>query len=171
MKLLSHLFDDQYDFNGIIKARKIVRAIVLDEQNRIALTKINNNDKFGLRDYYELPGGGVQKGETLIEALRREMEEEIGCHIENIKEIGKVIDYYNLIQRENHNYFYLVKVKDRVPSRLEPEEIERIEAIVWVRIDEAIRLYEKMQNVLVGKLVKQRELPILVKAQKMINIL
>ena len=171
MKLLSHLFDDQYDFNGIIKARKIVRAIVLDEQNRIALTKINNNDKFGLRDYYELPGGGVQKGETLIEALRREMEEEIGCHIENIKEIGKVIDYYNLIQRENHNYFYLVKVKDRVPSRLEPEEIERIEAIVWVRIDEAIRLYEKMQNILVGKLVKQRELPILQRAQKMINSL
>jgi len=171
MELLGRFIDDQYEYKGIKEVRTIVRAVVLDENNRLALTKINNTDKFGLRDYYELPGGGVKKGESLIEALAREMEEEIGCHIENIKEIGKVIDYYNLIQRENHNYFYLVKVKDRVPSRLEPEEIERIEAIVWVRIDEAIRLYEKMQNVLVGKLVKQRELPILVKAQKMINIL
>ena len=107
----------------------------------------------------------------MLRALSREMEEEIGCEINVIKEIGKVIDYYNLILRENHNYFYLVRVLNRVPSRLEPEEIERIEAIVWVPIDEAIRLYEKMQNILVGKLVKQRELPILQRAQKMINSL
>jgi 8-oxo-dGTP diphosphatase len=171
MRIIGNYKDDQYEYKGIEKIRKIVRAVVLDEQNRIALTKINNTDKFGIRDYYELPGGGVQKGETLLRALSREMEEEIGCEISVIKEIGKVIDYYNLILRENHNYFYLVRVLNRVPSRLEPEEIERIEAIVWVPIDEAIRLYEKMQNILVGKLVKQRELPILQRAQKMINSL
>ena len=87
MRIIGNYKDDQYEYKGVEKIRKIVRAVVLDEQNRIALTKINNTDKFGIRDYYELPGGGVQKGETLLRALSREMEEEIGCEISVIKEI------------------------------------------------------------------------------------
>ena len=171
MKTIGHFTDDQYSFTGVTAVRQIVRAVVLDDNNNVALTKINNTDKFGLRDYYELPGGGVQKGESHIEALRREMEEEIGVTIADIQEIGKVVDYYNLIQRENHSCFYLARIKGRVPSRLEPDEVIRIEKIVWVSLDEAIRLYENMQNVLVGKLVKQRELPILKIAMQMTNSL
>ena len=171
MELLGRFVDDQYEYKGIKEVRTIVRAVVLDDQNRLALTKINNTDKFGLRDYYELPGGGVKKGESLLEALAREIEEEIGCKLKEISEIGKVIDYYNLISRENHCHFYLARVKSRVPTRLEPDEVARIEKTIWVDIDEAIRLYENMQNVLVGRLVKQRELPVLMKARKMINSL
>lgn len=171
MKVIGHFQDDQYPFTGITCVRQIVRAVVFDENKNVALTKIYNTDKFGLRDYYELPGGGVQKDETHLEALRREMEEEIGCLIDHIQEIGEVIDFYNLIKRENHSCFYLARVVGRVPTRLEPDEIARIEKTIWVPIKEAIRLYEKMQNVLVGKLVKQRELPILKKAEKMINSL
>ncbi|MFA5422199.1 MAG: NUDIX hydrolase [Bacilli bacterium] len=171
MKLIGKFQDDQYPYTGISQIRNIVRAIVLDDNHRLALTKIYNTDKFGLRDYYELPGGGIKKGETHLQALTREMEEEIGCQIADIQPIGKVIDFYNLIERENHNHFYLAKAKSRVPARLEPDEVERIESVVWVDIDEAIRLYERMQNVLVGRLVKQRELPILRKAREMMNSL
>lgn len=171
MRLIDHFQDDQYEYNGVNEKRRIVRAVVLDEQNRIALTKILDTDKFGFRDYYELPGGGIKPRETQIKALKREMEEEIGCQIDRIAKIGKVIDYYNLIQRENHCYFYLAHVCGRVPQRLEPDEVGRIEKIVWVDIDEAIKLYQIMQNVLVGRLVKQRELPILLIARKMINSL
>ena len=63
--------------------------------------------------------------------------------------------------RKNHNYFYLVKRLEKVEQHLEPDEAIRINKIMWVPIDEAIELYENMQNVLVGKIVKQRELPIL----------
>ncbi len=34
--------------------------------------------------YFNLPGGGVKDGESLIEALRREVLEETGAHIDNI---------------------------------------------------------------------------------------
>ena len=40
--------------------------------------------------------------------------------------------------------------------------------IIWVPIQEAISLYEKMPNSGVSKLVKQRELPILNLAKLMI---
>jgi len=171
MQLIGHFKDDQYEYKGVSEKRRIVRAVVLDEQNRVALTKIFDTDKFGFRDYYELPGGGIKEHETNVAALKREMEEEIGAKISGITTIGKVIDYYNLIKRENHCYFYLAHVVERVPQRLEPDEITRIEKIVWVKIDEAIRLYENMQNILVGRLVKQRELPILLIAREMINSL
>ena len=96
-----------------------------------------------------------------VKALEREIEEEVGYHIEVLQELGEVKDYYNLIKRRNHNYFYLARRTTPCPQRLEEDEKKRINKIIWVPIDKAIRLYENMQNVLVGRIVKQRELPIL----------
>ena len=101
-----------------------------------------------------------EKFKTQLEA---KIEQEI------IKHIADVHDYYNLIKRKNHNYFYLVRRKEKVPQRLEEDEKIRIEKIIWVPIDEAISLYENMQNVLVGKIVKQRELPILKLAKEILD--
>ncbi len=161
MKIVASLKDDQYPFRGVTHVREIARCILLDEQNNVCLEYLLDDDGFGPRDYYETPGGGIKEGETHEEALEREMEEEVGCKIKVLKELGEVKDYYNLIKRRNHNYYYLAKVVGRCPQRLEEDEVKRINKIIWVPIDEAIRLYENMQNVLVGRLVKQRELPIL----------
>jgi len=171
MKVVGRFRDDQYEDKGVDHIRKIVRAVVLDKDNHVALNKIYSTDMFGPRDYYELPGGGVKRGETLREALHREIEEEIGCRIDIVQEMGEVIDRYNLIFRENHNYFYLARVSEYVAQKLEEDEKILIEKVVWVDIDEAIRLCEGMQNVLVGRLVKQRELPILRKAEEIIKSL
>lgn len=161
MKLIASLKDDQYPFTGVSHVREIVRCILLDEQNRVCIEYILDDDGFGPRDYYETPGGGVKEGESHEQAIEREMEEEVGCKVQIIQELGEVKDYYNLIKRRNHNYFYLVRKVGTCPQRLEEDEKRRINKIIWVDIDEAISLYENMQNVLVGRIVRQRELPIL----------
>lgn len=171
MEPLFKFKDDQYRFTGVSHTREIVRAILLDESNNVCLEYLKDDDGFGPRDYYETPGGGIKPNETHEDALHREIEEEVGYKCEVISFLGEVDDYYNLIQRKNHNYYYLVRIKEKVKQHLEPDELIRINKIVFVPIDEAIRLYENMQNVLVGRLVKQRELPILHLAkEKIANI-
>jgi 8-oxo-dGTP pyrophosphatase MutT (NUDIX family) len=169
MSVLLKFKDDQYMFKGVTHTREIARAILIDEHNNVCLEKLKDDDGFGPRDYYETPGGGIKAGESHIDALHREIEEEVGYKCEVLEHIADVEDYYNLIYRKNINHFYLVRRKEKVNQHLEEDEKIRIEKIIWVPIDEAIRLYEEMQNVLVGKIVKQRELTILKMAKEMIK--
>ena len=37
---------------------------------------------------YKLPGGGMDEGEQPIETFKREILEEVGCEIDNIKLLG-----------------------------------------------------------------------------------
>ena len=161
--------DDQYMFTGVNHTREIARAILIDEHNNVCLEKLLDDDEFGPRDYYETPGGGIKPGEDPKEALVREIAEEVGYNSEVIAHIADVHDYYNLIKRKNYNYFYLVRRLEKVEQHLEQDELIRIDKIIWVPIDEAIKLYENMQNTLCGKIVKQRELPILKLAKKMLE--
>lgn len=64
-----------------------VKAVVVDRDRKVLLLKrvdkeITNGAK------YDLPGGGIDKGETFETALRREIEEELG--LDNV-EIGSII--------------------------------------------------------------------------------
>ena len=88
MELLYSLIDDQYPDNGYNHTRPIVRAILYNNQRQIALIHVLCDDIFGHRDYLETPGGGVEDGEELISALKRELREELNVEVEIIKELG-----------------------------------------------------------------------------------
>ena len=62
-----------------------VGVIVLNDKNRVFVGKRKDNPV----DKWQMPQGGVNKGEKLIDAMKRELEEETG--IKNIK-ILKEID-------------------------------------------------------------------------------
>ena len=161
--------DTEYPFVGVDHTREIVRAILLNDKNEVCLEYIFDDDMFGHRDYYETPGGGVKPGETHEEALIRECAEECGFIVKVERYIASVHDYYNLIKRENHNYFYLCRVVGTCEKHQEPDEIKRVKGIDFYPIDTAIEMYKNMQDELVGKIVKQRELPILQKVRDMIK--
>lgn len=169
MRLLYTHQDRQFPDNGYNHTRSIVRAVVYNDKFEVALNYLLGDDRFGHRDYYELPGGGVEKGETLLEAINRELKEELGATVDNIEEIGRGVDFYNLIYRRNNNHFYLCHLVTTGEKHLTEKEKTLIAEVKWVSIDEAIFLVENTVRTPISTLVIERELPILKIAKKMID--
>ena len=160
MDLLYKLIDDQYPLTTITHKRKCARAIILNEKNEVCLLHVYGDDDFGHRDYYETPGGGVKDNESEEEAVIREALEETGTICEIIDELGIVDDYYNLIHRNNLNYYYLLRVKEYSHTEYEDYEKKIIDKIIWTNIDNAIKMVEETSSDKISLLVKRRELPI-----------
>jgi len=58
-----------------------VIALILNQEGKILLQKRNDPSIPEAHGKWEFPGGGVEFGETLKEALERECQEEIGCEV------------------------------------------------------------------------------------------
>ena len=88
-----------------------VRAVVLDSENRVFLVKHSY-----VSGWY-LPGGGVDLGETMYEAMRRELKEE-----GNIDLTGEAvlhgIFFNGHVSRRDHVTVYVVRhfKQDRLPE-------------------------------------------------------
>lgn len=59
-----------------------VKVISINSNNQVLLVK-NRYDT-----YWYLPGGGVKKGETLLDCARREMKEETNVEVDELKVLG-----------------------------------------------------------------------------------
>ena len=60
-----------------LRIREAVRAVILDPEHRVLLVRFEFPDN-GRR--WALPGGGLEPSETHVDALRRELAEEVGLH-------------------------------------------------------------------------------------------
>jgi ADP-ribose pyrophosphatase YjhB (NUDIX family) len=64
-----------------------VGAIVFDSEGKAFFAK-RGNAATNEREVWEFPGGGVQYGERLIDAVKREFLEEYGMEIEIVESLG-----------------------------------------------------------------------------------
>lgn len=160
MKVLGRLIDNEYPNKGYDHVRQIVRCFVYNDNKEIALIYLLDDDIFGHRDLYETPGGGVKKGERLLTALKREIKEEIGADIDSIIPLGRIIDFYNIINRENDNHYYLAHLKniDNKEIHREPYEISIFKGVEWIKYDKVIETYQKKMHEPLGRLVANREI-------------
>lgn len=103
------LQDTEWELDYIDHDRNIARAIVYDESGQFYFVRAQRDDDFGKATLIETAGGGVEDGEDLLTAIRRELKEELGVTVTIICKIGVVSDYYNLIHRHNINNYFFVK--------------------------------------------------------------
>ncbi|MFC1724382.1 NUDIX domain-containing protein [candidate division KSB1 bacterium] len=75
---------------------RIRAAAIIIEEKKILLVKHKKNDK----EYWLLPGGGVKYGESLVNALKRELFEELNLKVD-VKDIVYINDSIN-IEEERH---------------------------------------------------------------------
>lgn len=155
------LKDNSYPFSYIDHDRKIVRAIVVDEDGFFYFVTPTRNDIFGNLTFIETSGGGVEDNEDLTTALKRELKEELGVEVQLIAYLGLVSDYYNLIHRHNLNYYYLVRITSFGKKHLTIDELNDFHLITYkATYYEALEKYESVKNTKLGALIYAREVPI-----------
>ena len=76
--------------SNILPLRTGVGVIVINKDNKVFVGKRKDNPI----DKWQMPQGGVDKGEELVDAMRRELKEETSIkNIKIIKEIDGWLDY------------------------------------------------------------------------------
>ena len=109
-------------------------AIILDENRRVLLC--HRTDK----DLWNLPGGGLEEGETPWEGVLREIKEEVGLEAK----VEKLISVYYKLEKDEFIFSFLCSVVsgdltltdeadkieyfalDEVPDNMVKKQLERV---------------------------------------------
>lgn len=127
-------------------------AILIIENQRVLTMQYN----YGGEEVYNLPGGNLELGEYLSDALAREMQEELEIEV-SVGEMILVGEVY-FEERKKHTLHLLFegKITAGIPT-LNPKETSAL-AIKWLAINdlEKVNLYpnlsKQIQDYLAGKL-------------------
>lgn len=155
-------FGSSESFTRPYQLRKAARAVIFNASNQIALlavTKLN---------YYKLPGGGVEAGENLTQALAREVLEETGSTIQVEDEIGVIIEYRDRFKILQISYCYRAHLigQPRDPHFTAEEKANGFE-LLWLPLPTAIqKLAEDRTTDYEGKFIEKRDLAFLQKFAK-----
>lgn len=122
-----------------------VRVILLNGKNEICVIR---SKKYG---YMQIPGGGIEDGESIIEALRRETEEETGFLIKDVVPIGYTLEKREDV-RNNYNWdqnisFVFTALSDKAVGTkyMEDELAEGFEPI-WIKLEDFIAKQEDREG-------------------------
>ena len=169
-ELRLELEDGEWPLTYTDHDRQIVRAIVFDDEGWFYFVRAHRDDDFGKATLIETSGGGVEMGEDLLSAIRRELGEELGARVEVLCKIGVVSDYYNLIHRHNINHYYLCRALSFGERHLMPDEISDFHlSTLRLTADEAETEYRRRACTPIGRLIAARELPVLRRAREILG--
>ncbi len=106
-----------------------VSAVIFNRNDQILLCKSHKWD-----NKFIIPGGHVEYGEKLEEALKREILEETGIEIHSIKPIGLKECFYNNKYYKNRHFLFMDYI-----CRTETTEVilnEEAEEFAWVSLSD-----------------------------------
>lgn len=109
-----------------------VGALIVDEAGRLFLSQRGPKAR-NERGLWEFPGGSVEFGETIRDAIAREIYEEYGIHIA-VRDLLTVTDH--ILPDEGQHWVspsFICHIIEGIPAILEPEKCT---AIGWFSLDE-----------------------------------
>jgi ADP-ribose pyrophosphatase YjhB (NUDIX family) len=125
-----------------LSLRPAVRGLVIDTDERVLLVRL----VFPHGAWWVLPGGGIAHGESDIDALHRELAEEIGLTsprigalVWNRTHVFDVVDSDGVQWQGQRETVYLVRTDPFRPSpQMSPDELaaENVDEIRWWTLSE-----------------------------------
>ncbi|MDP3997265.1 MAG: NUDIX domain-containing protein [bacterium] len=152
------------DVTDSFHIRKAARAVLFDSEGKVALLHVKKHG------YHKLPGGGIEKGESIKNALTRECLEKTGCNIKIEQKIGSIIEYRGQLHLKQISECFIATVEgDKgTPSFTKEEEKDQFE-LIWVNFDEVKGLLEAdLPTDYEGKFIKVRDRIFIREAMKLL---
>ncbi len=136
--------------------RKAVRGLILTPDHEVLLIRIRPPD--GSEHFWIAPGGGLEQGETVEQALRRELREELG--LTNFL-AGPVVwrrhhiftwGARRISQREEYMIIHIDRFE---PSMADVEEAKVMDCFRWWRIDDLEKAEERLTPLSLAKILQR----------------
>ncbi len=136
---------------SIIKKTVHVVGAIIENDNKEILCALRGPE-MTLPNYWEFPGGKIEQGESKEEALKREIQEELGCTIEVFDHVeDTTYEYEKVIVRLET---FIAKVVSGIPKVSEHAELkwmtrQELPSLNWAPAD--IPAIEKLSNTILNK--------------------
>jgi 8-oxo-dGTP diphosphatase len=133
----------QIDMEEQLKRPKVGVGVVVVKEGKVLLGKRKNAHGDGS---WSLPGGHLEYGETIEECALREVDEEVGVKIKNLR-LGPYTN--DIFPNEQKHYITLYVISDYLSGQVEikePDKCERWEWFEWNNLPEP--LFIPMQNLI-----------------------
>ena len=124
-----------------VRLRESVRALILDEDDSVLLVRFDWEGLDLVGGFWANPGGGLEPGETRVQALQRELSEEVGLSLAGLgPEVWTKTAIFPMSEWDGQvDHVHLVRVEHFAPHpRMTREELhaEHLREIRWWTVEE-----------------------------------
>lgn len=143
MSNLARLGDSESPAKGqqVITACALVHKKI-NSKEKVFLAKRASTKKF-LPSVYEIPGGHIDFGESVVDGLKREFYEEFGVQI-SVGDPFACFTYINHVKQSHSiEVVYFAKFINETELRLDPENHS---SFAWVSLDDVEQVYSSQKG-------------------------